>query len=60
MTTRIPADLIPVINRMVRTSRQLFVESGHEPSVEELAARLAMPLAKVEKLAVVAGLPIRL
>ena len=60
MTTHIPADLIPAINRVTRTSQQLLCEIGREPGHEELAARLAMPVAKVERLLAIARRPISL
>ena len=60
MTTEIPADLIPAINRLMRASRTLLTENGREPLNEELADRLSMPVAKVEKLLAIAGRPIRL
>ena len=60
MTTEIPTDLIPAINRLVRASRTLFTENGREPLNEELAARLSLPLAKVETLRAIARQPIRL
>lgn len=60
MTTQIPADLIPAVNRVIRTSQKLLREIGREASHEELAARLAIPLPKVEKLLAIARNPIRL
>lgn len=60
MTTPIPGDLIPAINRIVRTSQKMLNEIGREPSPAELAARLAMPLAKVRRLLAVARQPISL
>jgi RNA polymerase primary sigma factor len=50
--------LIPDVNRAVRTSRQLFQQLGREPSAEELARRLALPVEKVRRLMAIAGLPI--
>ena len=57
---QIPAHLIDSVNRLVRTSRRLFRERGREPSAAELAAHLAMPQDRVEKLLALAGLPTRL
>ena len=58
--TRVPATVIETVNRVVRTSRQMVPEIGHEPSPEELAERLAMPLDKVHKVLAIAKRPIRL
>ena len=49
-TTRIPEHIIETINKLVRTSRRMFTEVGREPTPEELAEKLAMPLEKVLKL----------
>jgi RNA polymerase primary sigma factor len=57
---RIPANMIDTINRLVQTSRQMLLEIGREPTPQELAEKLAMPLEKVEKLLKIAGLPINL
>jgi RNA polymerase primary sigma factor len=46
---RIPEHLIETINKLVRTSRQMLTEIGREPTPEELAERLAMPLERVRK-----------
>lgn len=59
-TTRAPATVIETVNRVVRTSRQMVPEIGHEPSPEELAERLAMPLDKVHRVLAIAKRPIRL
>jgi hypothetical protein len=48
------------VNKVVRTSRQMLTEIGREPTPEEVANKLSMPLEKVRKLLEVAGLPIRL
>src|ERR1700726_3990379 len=48
-TIRIPVHMIETINKIVRTSRQMLHEIGREPTPEELAAKLAMPLEKVRK-----------
>jgi RNA polymerase primary sigma factor len=58
-TTRVPEHIIETINRLVRTSRQMLTEIGREPTPEELAEKLAMPLEKVRK-ALLAEQPIRL
>ena len=57
---RVPAHIIETVNRVVRTARQMLPEIGHEPTVEELAKRLAMPLDKVHKVLTIAKRPIRL
>jgi RNA polymerase primary sigma factor len=57
VTIRIPADLIETINQLVRTSRQMLLELGREPTPEELAGSLAMPLEKVRKLLQIARQP---
>jgi RNA polymerase primary sigma factor len=48
-TIRIPVHMIEVINKIVRTSRQMLNEMGREPTPEELAEKLHMPLEKVRK-----------
>ncbi len=48
-TIRVPEHMIETINRLVRTSRQMLTEIGREPTPEELAEKLAMPLEKVRK-----------
>ena len=58
--TYIPERLIEAINKVVRTSRQTLPEIGREPSPEELAEKLALPLEKVRKLLQIAEQPIRL
>ena len=57
---QIPERLIETVNRLVRTSRQMLRELGREPSQEELAERLAMPLEKVRKVLEIARQPIQL
>lgn len=59
-TTRVPEHMIETINKVVRTSRQMLTEIGREPTPEELAERLAMPLEKVRKVLEIAKQPIRL
>jgi RNA polymerase primary sigma factor len=58
MTIRIPTNMIETINKLVRTSRQIFLEIGREPTLEELVERLAMPIEKVRRLLEIAGEPI--
>jgi RNA polymerase primary sigma factor len=57
---RIPERLIETINKLVRTSRQMLTEIGREPTPEELAERLAMPLERVRKVLEIAKRPISL
>jgi RNA polymerase primary sigma factor len=57
---RIPEHLIETINKLVRTSRQMLTEIGREPTPEELAERLAMPLERVRKVLEIAKRPISL
>jgi hypothetical protein len=59
-SVHIPEHLIETINKLVRTSRQMLTEIGREPTPEELAAKLAMPLEKVRKLLKIAKEPISL
>ncbi len=59
-TIRIPVHMIETINKIVRTSRQMMHEIGREPTPEELAERLLMPLEKVRKVLKVAKEPISL
>ncbi len=59
-TIRIPVHMIETINKLVRTSRQLLHEIGREPTPEELAVRLVMPLEKVRKVLKIAKEPISL
>ncbi|HLG86454.1 MAG TPA: RNA polymerase sigma factor RpoD [Alphaproteobacteria bacterium] len=59
-TIRIPVHMIETINKLVRTSRQMLHEIGREPTPEELAERLAMPLEKVHKVLKIAKEPISL
>jgi len=60
MPSQIPPHLIERVNKVVRTSRQMLNEIGREPTPEEVAGKLSMPLEKVRKLLEIAGLPIRL
>ena len=59
-TIRIPVHMIETINKLVRTSRQMLHQIGREPTPEELAAKLAMPLEKVRKGLKIAKEPISL
>jgi RNA polymerase primary sigma factor len=58
MAVNIPPHLIDTINRMVRVSRQLRLDLGREPTPEELAEKLAMPIEKVQRLVEIANHPI--
>ncbi|MBL4811277.1 MAG: RNA polymerase sigma factor RpoD, partial [Rhodobacteraceae bacterium] len=59
-TIRIPVHMIETINKLVRTGRQMLHEIGREPTPEELAVRLGMPLEKVRKVLKIAKEPISL
>ena len=59
-TIRIPEHMIETINKLVRTSRQMLHEIGREPTPEELAEKLSMPLEKVRKVLKIAKEPISL
>ena len=59
-TIRIPVHMIETINKLVRTSRQMLHEIGREPTPEELAEKLSMPLDKVRKVLKIAKEPISL
>ena len=59
-TIRIPVHMIETINKLVRTSRQMLHEIGREPTPEELAEKLTMPLEKVRKVMKIAKEPISL
>ena len=59
-TIRIPVHMIETINKIVRTSRQMLHEIGREPTPEELATKLALPLEKVRKVLKIAKEPISL
>jgi RNA polymerase primary sigma factor len=59
-TIRIPVHMIETINKLVRTSRQMLHEIGREPTPEELAEKLSMPLEKVRKVMKIAKEPISL
>jgi len=59
-TIRIPVHMIETINKLVRTSRQMMHEIGREPTPEELAERLHMPIDKVRKVLKIAKEPVSL
>ena len=59
-TIRIPVHMIETINKIVRTSRQMLNEIGREPTPEELAEKLGMPLGKVQRVLKVAKEPLSL
>jgi len=60
LTIRIPVHMIETINKLIRTSRQLVQELGREPSSEEIAKRMDIPVAKVRKVLKIAQEPISL
>ncbi|PYV25438.1 MAG: RNA polymerase sigma factor RpoD [Acidobacteria bacterium] len=59
-TIRIPVHMIETINKLIRTSRQLVQEYGREPTSEEIAKRMDIPVAKVRKVMKIAQEPISL
>ena len=59
-TIRIPVHMIETVNKLIRTSRQLVQELGREPSSEEIARRMDIPVAKVRKVLKIAQEPISL
>ncbi len=59
-TIRIPVHMIETINKIVRTGRQMLHEMGREPTPEELATRLVMPIDKVRKVMKIAKEPVSL
>lgn len=59
-TIRVPVHMIEVINKLLRATRQLVQELGHEPSVEEIAHRMDVPAAKVRRVQKIAQHPISL
>jgi len=59
-TIRIPVHMIETINKIVRTSRQILSERGREPTPEELAKKLAMPLDRVRKVLKISKEPVSL
>jgi RNA polymerase primary sigma factor len=60
MANQFPPHLIETVNSLTRASRQMMVEIGREPTMEELAERLSMPLKKVAKLLDIARRPARI
>jgi RNA polymerase primary sigma factor len=59
-TIRIPVHMIETINKLTRTTRMLVQELGREPSVEEIAARMEMPISKIRKIHKISQEPISL
>ncbi|MCS7156296.1 MAG: RNA polymerase sigma factor RpoD [Blastocatellia bacterium] len=59
-TIRIPVHLLETVNKIVRTSRQILHETGREPTLEEVAARLSMPVQKIRRILRVMQEPISL
>jgi RNA polymerase primary sigma factor len=57
---RVPSNIIETVNKVVRTSQQMLPEIGREPTTEELAEKLGMPLDKVRRVLAIANRPIRL
>ena len=57
-TIRVPVHMIEVISKIVRTSHQIFIEIGREPTPEELAEKLGMPLEKIRKTLKIAKEPL--
>jgi RNA polymerase primary sigma factor len=57
---RCPARIIETVNKVVRTAQQMLPEIGRQPTPEELAEKLAMPLDKVHRVLAIANRPIRL
>jgi RNA polymerase primary sigma factor len=58
MAEKTPAHLIEKINKVVRVSRRLLLDLGREPTLEEIAEQLAMPVENVQKLLKIANRPI--
>ncbi|MDC0864474.1 RNA polymerase sigma factor RpoD [Rickettsiaceae bacterium] len=59
-TIRIPVHMIETINKIIRTTRQMVSELGHEPTPAEIAARLSMPIDRVKKVMKIAKEPVSL
>ncbi|MFK8040051.1 MAG: RNA polymerase sigma factor RpoD [Rickettsiaceae bacterium] len=59
-TIRIPVHMIETINKIIRTSRQMLYENGYEPTEEEIAAKLGMPVEKVHKVIKISKEPVSL
>ena len=60
MSNQFPPRLIETVNKLIRTSRQVMSETGREPTTEELAERLSIPLEKVMKLLDIARRPVKI
>ena len=59
-TIRIPVHMVEVINRVIRTSRQMVQELGREPTVDEIAKRLSMPVERVAEVMKISQDPVSL
>ncbi len=59
-TIRIPVHMVETINKVIRVSRQLLQELGHDPSPEEIAAEMGMPVEKVREILKIAQEPVSL
>ena len=59
-TLRIPVHMVETINKVIRVSRQLLQELGHDPSAEEIAAEMGMPVEKVREILKIAQEPVSL
>lgn len=59
-TIRIPVHMVETINKVIRVSRQLLQELGHDPSAEEIAAEMSMPVDKVRDILKIAQEPVSL
>ena len=59
-TIRIPVHMVETINKVIRVSRQLLQELGHDPSAEEIAAEIGMPVEKVREILKIAQEPVSL
>ena len=59
-TIRIPVHMVETINKVIRVSRQLLQELGHDPSAEEIAAEMSMPVEKVREILKIAQEPVSL
>ena len=59
-TIRIPVHMVETINKVIRVSRQLLQELGHDPSAEEIAAEMGMPVEKVREILKIAQEPVTL
>jgi RNA polymerase primary sigma factor len=60
MSNQFPPRLIETVNNLIRTSRRMMSETGREPTTEELAERLSIPLDKVTKLLDIARRPVKI